>query len=149
VGSERRSIVAEVQGGASGEQQRDRLLAGRIVVEFLCELERDAEPRSGVGEVAFGMGSEPDEQLCEHAQERGFHQCKAARNLGDRDGRLLVTGVGGGEAGEVEHLQGALSIERRDLPCRAKEKLARVGWHAAGHLDQTEEAVQVRALDRL
>src|SRR5688572_33220490 len=36
----------------------------------------------------------------------------------------------------------------RHLRCRAQEKLARVGRHTACHLDQTEEPVDVRTLDR-
>ena len=100
------SIVAEVEGGPPREQQCDRLLGGRIVVELFRQLERDAEPRGGAGEVAFGVGSEPDQELGEHAERTAVRPGRqAAGRLGDRDSRLLVAGVGRGDAGDVEQLE--------------------------------------------
>ena len=129
-------IVAEVEGGPSREQQRHRLLAGRIVIELLRELERFAEPRSGIGEVALGMGSEPDEELREHAGERGFLDDQTAGHFGDRDTRLAVARISSGDAGEVEQLEGALAVDRRDLLGRPQEQLAGIGRRAASHLDK-------------
>lgn len=85
---------------------------------MLGELERDPEPRSGVGEVALSVGPEPDEKLRDHAEERRFFRGEAAGRIGDRDSRLLVAGVRGGEAGDVQQLEGALAVARRDLSRR-------------------------------
>ena len=144
----RRFIVAEVESGPSGEEQCDGL-PRRVVIELLCQLERQSEPGGGIGEIPLGVGSEPDEQLCEHADEGRFLQIQVAGEVGDRYGSLPVARVGRGEPGDVEQLKGSPAVARRHLGCRAKEKLARVGRHAAGHLDETEEAVEVRTLDRL
>ncbi len=149
MGPVRRLVVAEVEGGPPREEQRHELLAGRVVAELLRQVVRDAEPLSGVGEVAFGVGSEPDQVLCEHAREEVVRDGQAAGDAGDRDRRLPVAGVGRGEAGEVEQLERALLVDRRHLRRRAQEEPAGVGRHAAGHLDEPQEAVDVSALDRL
>ena len=52
MGPVRRLVVAEVEGGPPREEQRHELLAGRVVAELLRQVVRDAEPLSGVGEVA-------------------------------------------------------------------------------------------------
>ena len=67
----------------------------------------------------------------------------------NRDSRLAVAGVGRGEPGDVEQLKRAPAVARRDLGGRAQQQLAGVGRYPAGHLDQSEEAVDVGTLNRL
>ncbi len=144
----RRLIVTEVEGGPSREQQRDGLL-GCVVVELFRQLERHAEHGGGVGEVLVGVGSEPAEKLCEHAEERRFLLVQVAGQPANRDRRLAVAGVGCGEPGDVEQLKRAPAVARRDLGSRAQQQLTRVGRYPASHLDQSEEAVDVRTLNGL
>ena len=73
----RRLIVAEVEGGPSGEEQCDGL-PGRVVVELLRQLERHAEHGGSVGEVPSAWAPSPIEKLREHADERRFLQMQVA-----------------------------------------------------------------------
>ena len=94
------------------------------------------------------MGADPGQKGNKHVVDRGIHG-QALSQLGDRNCRLTVICPGRGDARKIEQLQRTLAIERRDRRRGTKEKLTGVGGDAVHHLDQTEIAVDVGALDWL
>ena len=79
---------------------------------------------------------------------RGVGHREAARQSGDRHRRRRVASVHSGDAGEVEQLQRAFSVKRRNLLSGTQQKLASVGRDPAAHLGQAQVPVDVGPLDR-
>ncbi len=141
-------IVPKEERGSPGEQERHGLLGRRVVIKLRRQTQGQAKCRRGSGEVALIVGAEPGQKGNKHTADRGVHG-EALCELGDRNSRLTVICPGRSDAGKEEQLQRTLAIERRDLSRSTKEKLTGVRGAAVVHLDQTEIAVDVGALEWL
>ena len=141
-------IVAKVERGPPGEQERHGLLGRVVVIKSLRGVHGQAQWRRGSGEVTLEVGADPGQKGNKHVVDRGIHG-QALSQLGDRNCRLTVICPGRGDARKIEQLQRTLAIQWRDRRRGTKEKLTGVGGDAVHHLDQTEIAVDVGALDWL
>ena len=114
-------IVAKVERGPPGEQERHGLLGRVVVIKSLRGVHGQAQWRRGSGEVTLEVGADPGQKGNKHVVDRGIHG-QALSQLGDRNCRLTVICPGRGDARKIEQLQRTLAIERRDRQHAARRR---------------------------
>jgi hypothetical protein len=145
----RRALVAEEQGGRAGEDDELRKATRAGGIRLLRQPQGGAQAGRRQREVTGEVRGDADQELGEKASDGRVVGPNRTRRPGGGDSRIGVSGVGGGDACDAQHVKGALAVHRRDVRRGPGENLVCLRGHPEVQLDETSSAFDVRSLDGL